>query len=381
MIAMSGVLEMKKLFVGIAVLACWLAGAAVAGAVPQTIRATGVYTMGDNDSPKIARDAARQEAMRSAVEQAGVYVESYSKTQNMELTEDDVRVISGAVLKVTDEKATPELVGSVMKYTVNIRAEVDTDNIDFEAMLQNRKELEKLQQERDELKRQNEELLRKYEQAKGKEKKEIGHRLENQYTLGQIFDECVALIQRGEQRKAISKLTDVVKDSSVTDSPLAYAYYLRGRAYYELRDTNAALVDFTAAEETPHDNSIYPIWKCHQYRGLIYYDRRMYRESYNELQAAWDSSPKNDNELWEALQRAKRKLETPAPAPAPEPEPEQKPRVGNSDPDWGKIIGNILIGAISKEIERGINHAQDNVQRESPPPKVYHGKARRRIPV
>ena len=72
-------------------------------AAVQTIEATGVYVMGDNDSPKIARDAARQEAMRVAVEKAGVYVESYSKTQNMQLTEDEVRTISGAVLKVTKE--------------------------------------------------------------------------------------------------------------------------------------------------------------------------------------------------------------------------------------------------------------------------------------
>jgi hypothetical protein len=72
-----------------------------AEAAPQVIQAAGVYIMGDNDSPKIAKDAARQEAMRSAVEQAGVYVESYSRTQNMELTEDDVRMISGAVLKGT----------------------------------------------------------------------------------------------------------------------------------------------------------------------------------------------------------------------------------------------------------------------------------------
>ena len=40
-------------------------------AAPQTIEAEGVYTVGDNDSPKIARDAARQEAMRSALRAAG----------------------------------------------------------------------------------------------------------------------------------------------------------------------------------------------------------------------------------------------------------------------------------------------------------------------
>ena len=65
---------------------CCLWPGAMAGAAPQRIEATGVYIMGDNDSPKIARDAARQEAMRVAVEKAGVYVESYSRTKNMQLT-------------------------------------------------------------------------------------------------------------------------------------------------------------------------------------------------------------------------------------------------------------------------------------------------------
>ena len=87
--------------------------------------------------------------MRVAVEKAGVYVESYSKTQNMELTEDEVRTISGAVLKVTKEEAIPELKGSTLKYTVNLTAEVDTDQINLQEMMKNKTELEKLQQERD----------------------------------------------------------------------------------------------------------------------------------------------------------------------------------------------------------------------------------------
>ena len=39
----------------------WPGGMFPAEASPQVIEATGVYIMGDNDSPKIARDAARQE--------------------------------------------------------------------------------------------------------------------------------------------------------------------------------------------------------------------------------------------------------------------------------------------------------------------------------
>ena len=205
-----------------------LGGQGPAEAAPQVIEATGVYIMGDNDSPKIARDAARQEAMRAAVEKAGVYVESYSRTKNMQLTEDDVKMISGAVLKVIKEDSVPELSGTTMKYTVHLTAEVDTDNIDFKALMAKKDEVEKLQQERDALKKQNEELLQEYQKANGQEKKKLGTRLETSYDYGKIFDRSMGNIQRSEYTKAIDELTTLIEDRRVTGNPRAYAYYLRG---------------------------------------------------------------------------------------------------------------------------------------------------------
>ena len=261
----------------------------VCSAAPQMITASGVYVMGENDSPKIAKDAARQEAMRAATEKAGVYVESYSRTQNMELSADEVKVISGAVLKVLQEKAEPELKDGVWKYSVTLTCEVDTDNIDLKNLLENRNKLEKLQQERDALKKQNQELLEKYKQAKGQEKEKIGTELESQYSLQDIFDRCARFIQQGEQRRAIFELNKVINDRKVTDSPLAYAYYLRGRAYYERNMDNEALTDFAAAETTPHNDKIYPVWRTHYYQGLIYSDREQWERAYRELQVAWDA--------------------------------------------------------------------------------------------
>ena len=300
---------------------CLLFWRAAAGeAAPQIITANGVYLMGENDSPKIAKDAARQEAMRAAVEKAGVYVESYSKTQNMQLTEDDVKVISGAVLKVTDEKAKPELAGDVWRYTVTITAEIDTDHLDLKAMMDKRTELEKLQKERDELKRQNEELLEKYRWARGKEKDTLGTKLENQYGLGVIFDRCVAMIQRGEQHRAIDTLGGVIRDASVIDSPLAYAYYLRGRAYYELNYDSRALEDFGRA---------------HYYRGLIYYDHRQWKDAYAEIKTAWDASDKTNAEMEAALSRAKEKAYP-------------SRRQGALE----QVLREVLIGAIRGDYER-----------------------------
>ena len=53
-------------------------------------------------------------------------MESYSRSQNMELSADDVKIISGAVLKVMQEKAEPTLTAGVWKYTVTLTCEVDT---------------------------------------------------------------------------------------------------------------------------------------------------------------------------------------------------------------------------------------------------------------
>ena len=96
----------------------------------------------------------------------------------MELSADDVKIISGAVLKVLREQAVPELSAGVWKYTVILTCEVDTDNIDLKSMMENRSKLEKLQKERDALKKQNEELLAKYKRAQGQEKLQppcLGH--------------------------------------------------------------------------------------------------------------------------------------------------------------------------------------------------------------
>lgn len=344
---------------------CLLLGVSVpVMAAPQVITATGSYVMGENDSPKIAKEAARQDALRSATEQAGVYVESYSKTKNMELTDDEVKMVSGAILKVTDEKATPELVGDVWKYTVTLTATVDTDNIDLQSMMQNRNEMEKLQQERDELKKQNQELLEKYKQASGSEKRQLGSQLENQYTLSQTFDQTASYIQQGDERQAISTISKVIDNNRVKESPRAYAYYLRGVAYYKLSSETMALDDFNSAQNTPHDNSTYPIWRLHYYRGLIYYDQQHYQDSYDELKLAWDASDKTDDDIWNALERSEEKLDELNGT---------STKKKNNGTNWGAVAaGAAVIGAIIAIHNHNKHKKEDKAARQAPPPPPRH---------
>jgi hypothetical protein len=44
--------------------------------------------MGDGETPSVAEDRAMLNAKRTALEQAGTYVESYSKVKNITLTQD-----------------------------------------------------------------------------------------------------------------------------------------------------------------------------------------------------------------------------------------------------------------------------------------------------
>lgn len=328
---MGKVVMMKQFISGFLAILLFMTVAVNAEASPQVIEAVGVAVMGDNDSPKAAKNAARKEAMRQAVEKAGVYVESYSKTQNMQLTADDVRVISGAVLKVTNERAVPELVNEVWRYTVYLTAEVDTANIDLQAMLAQRRQVEELQKERDELKRQNEELREKNKVS------EVVKTETDEYMLGDAFDNCVGLIQQGKRMEAIRDLSKIIANVKVTDSPRAYAYYLRGRTYYELDSIDMALDDFAKAQKTPHSDSIYPIWRTHYYRGLIYYDKHKWRKSYDELKLAWEASDKSDKEIYRALQLSEDKLRS------------EEARRAENHVDWGDIIGGILASTMHRQ--------------------------------
>ena len=278
----------------------------IASAAPEIIEADGVYMMGDNDTPKSARDAARNEAMRAATEQAGIYIESTSEVQGYTLTRDEIRTDAAAVLRVLHEDVTPEVIEGAWRYRVHLVCSVDTEGIDLKALAQNKAELARLTRERDALKTANDALRARYEQ------KDAGGNsatVTDSDKLNAIFDDVSAMILRGETDHAVADLSLLLQDPSVTGDARAYAYVLRGRAYYDQHSRALARADFTAAERTPHTNGTYPIWRLYQYRGMIAYDEGRYDDAVNDLVSAWDASDKTDDELRMTLRRAERRAE------------------------------------------------------------------------
>lgn len=124
----------------------------------ETVEGRGEYIIDKNlnETFATATEHAHEEAMRMAAENAAVYVESYTETNNFQVTRDKVRIIAATVMKILidDSKIVPTADGGV-KSTYYIKAEVDTSKIDIEKIMgselqyQNINEKNKIIEEKD----------------------------------------------------------------------------------------------------------------------------------------------------------------------------------------------------------------------------------------
>ena len=95
----------------------------------KLITAEATYTMGDGETPSFAEAMALQKAKQMALEQAGTYVESYSKVQNYNLTTEEIQTITGGVLQVEVLDKSRTLIGDGLQFYVKIKAAVTTDKM------------------------------------------------------------------------------------------------------------------------------------------------------------------------------------------------------------------------------------------------------------
>lgn len=95
----------------------------------KVLTAEGTYTMGEGETMTFAESMALQKAKQMALEQAGTYVESYTKVQKYQLTADEIQTIAGGVLQVEVLDKTRTLVGDGLKFFVEIKATVTTDKV------------------------------------------------------------------------------------------------------------------------------------------------------------------------------------------------------------------------------------------------------------
>src|SRR3989338_6791372 len=219
----------------------------------KEIISEGTYNMGDCETPTVAESRALLNAKRTAIEQAGTYVESYTKVENLQLTKDEIQVLASGLMEVEilDKKRT--IIGDGIHFWVKIKAKVNLDKTEEMANKIKVKDksfvddYKKIQEAYDKSQKEIEELKKQLAQAKGeKEKKQVEAKItdeERLFEASQWFEKGYQHILNKEHDSAIEAYTKAI----ALDPNDALAYNNRGAAYANKGQYDRAIEDYNKA--------------------------------------------------------------------------------------------------------------------------------------
>ena len=205
-------------------------------AAVREISGTGEYIMEDNETMKQAQDKAYEEAMRSIAQQVAVFVRGSSKTENMELKEDEVELMATALVQVKEKRFTKEVMADG-KLRVKAFLTGDIDEEAAEKALEEKVAKFKQQKALDEAKAKH----AAQQGAKEAAQKEYNEAM--RHTVTALLADGEALLKQGKYAAAMEKFNEVIKDHP----DYAKGYVRRGECYSGMGKMEAAMQDFNKA--------------------------------------------------------------------------------------------------------------------------------------
>ncbi len=242
----------------------------------KEIVAEGVYHMGDGETPSVAESRALLQAKRVAVEQAGTYVESYSKVKNLRLTEDEIQVLASGLMEVTILDKKRSIAGDGFNFSVKIRAIVHPDKMEEMAKRVKEKsavgDYKKVQEAYDNSQKEIEALKRQLAQAKTEQEKS---RVESKITDEERFFQANEWLEKGEQAW-LNDQTDAAIEAYTKAIGLrpnhAKAYYLRGAAYNAKKQSEQTILDCQKACQLGDQDGCYLMETTLKMKMLLEWD-------------------------------------------------------------------------------------------------------------
>ena len=266
----------------------------------KEIVSEGAYNMGDGETPSVAESRALLNAKRIALEQAGTYVESYTKVENMQVTEDEIKVLTSGIMEVEilDKKRT--IVGDGFRFWVKIKARVNPDRIQEMANKVKDKSViedyKKIQEAYDKSQKEIEELKKKFSQVtEAKEKKQIESKIadsEKFYQANEWFEKGSLHNLNNELDKAIEAYTSAIAlnpNYVEAYNNRGIAYYNKGLYYSDKNQLARAVEDFSKVVKL-NPNS-YPAYFA---QGATYLYKEQYDRALDEFNKAISLNPNSD---------------------------------------------------------------------------------------
>lgn len=253
------------------------------------------YVLGAVENINVARERARERALRDAREKAGVYIHTISRVVNMDMLEDEIVSIASGVLRVLE--TTDEIIqltdmdGYIIRATV--RADIDTSDVEkflqkdaeeLAKIVANEKIMRLQESQEDE---QIETLKQGYLQAKTTEEKDI--------IAKQIVEEDKVFLSNlklregnksrdeGDHKSAEKFFSEAIE----LNPENALAWHNRGWAYIEQKKYKQAITDFNKALE------LSPNWEMPYFgRGWTYNQMKEYKAAIKEYDKVIELNPK-----------------------------------------------------------------------------------------
>ena len=249
--------------------------------------------MGDGETPSVAESRALLNAKRTALEEAGTYVESYSKVKNYQLTEDEIKVIASGMMEVTTIGKKRTIVGDGFHFWVKIKALVNSEKMEEMARKVKDKstieDYKRVQAAYDKSKKDIEELKKQLAQAKGeKEKKTVEAKISDDERLFQANEWFAKGYKHGineEYDAAIKAFTSAIALNPNYEA----AYYGRGIAFYGKRQFDKAIKDYNKSIDLNSNADIFDkIYKTNAYfnRGNAYFAKGQYDNAIADYSSA-----------------------------------------------------------------------------------------------
>lgn len=262
----------------------------------RTYEGTDEYIMSEFETIDVAKQRAKQKAERAAQEKAGVFVESNTEVVNMMVTKDEVRTMTGGILKVVDVQyqLTPLADGKSLIVRATVKADIDSDDVT--------KWLNRGTGERSELVSQNIELqkaiaaqdeqiaeLKRQLADKSQDSEKISKQFAAEdriFRSNQLLIDASKLYYNGDLNGVLSLCTQAVE----LNPSNSIAYSIRGAVYYRLNDFNGAVTDFNKAIEfNPGE------YRNFYNRGLAYVKLRDYRRAEQDFNRALELNPSDED--------------------------------------------------------------------------------------
>ena len=274
---------------------------AAVGATVKLYTASGEGYCYESESQDIAKQRAVDKAVKKATKQAGVYLKSYSRTVNSELTDDEVTAItSNAWQLVGEPKFTSEIINhsgdtQIIVWTATVEVNVDDSEIQSWIKRDDKDKSQIITQTNEALKaseenyKKIEDLREKYNRATSKTEKNTIRKNMNDtdrdFLVNQKFEEALIAYYNGDFKGAIKVYTEAIELNPDNEK----AWYLRGRMYSNDWQYELAIKDFTRAIEL---NPNY--FEAYLQRALTYDTLQQDELAMADAKKAVELKPNND---------------------------------------------------------------------------------------